>query len=508
VTTPLTSDARSSVADLPARVDVVVVGGGMGGLSAAVKLGAAGKKVLLLEAASQLGGKIGTETVDGVWFDTGPSVLTLPEIIDGVLRLAGLKVGHDAAADLRLIAPSPAFRYRFDDGMELDVHVALEDTIASVTRTLGETAGRELREFLRYAQGIWEASKDDFVFGKAPTMLDLARMGMARPLDMLKVDPLSSMKGAIEKRVTSTALRQLLLRYATYNGSDPLTAPATLNCIAHVELSLGGYGVAGGMAALRDVLADACRRVGVTLTTNAPVTRLLEERGRVTGVVVGGRTVLASAVVVNADVAWLREEGLPSAEKALPKPSPLSMSGATMVLKARRRRGAHGRVAHEVLFCADYAAEFDDIFRRRRGPRDPTIYLCAQELAHERSGWPEHEPLFAMVNLPALDHGVVDDGDAVLDAAKARLVHKGLIDPDDQEIWRRSSTGLGARFPGSRGSLYGAASNSRASAFSRAPNALSTRPGLFLASGSAHPGGGVPLCVQSGVLAADAILQT
>jgi phytoene dehydrogenase-like protein len=226
----------SSVTPLPERVDAVVVGGGMGGLSAAIKLGAAGKRVLLLEAADQLGGKIGTASHDGVDFDTGPSVLTLPDIIDGVLRLAGMRVGHDEDASLQLVSPTPAFRYRFDDGRLLDVFVAVEDTLASVQRGLGEDAARELRDFLAYARGIWDASKDDFVFGAAPTMLDLVRLGVTRPFDMLKVDPLSSMKGAIEKRVSSPALRQLLLRYATYNGSDPLTAPATLNCIAHVEL--------------------------------------------------------------------------------------------------------------------------------------------------------------------------------------------------------------------------------------------------------------------------------
>jgi phytoene desaturase len=491
---------------LPERTDIIVVGGGMGGLAAAVRLGAAGKRVLLLEAADQLGGKIGTETIDGVAFDTGPSVLTLPDILDGVLRLAGLRVGHDDSADLQLVSPTPAFRYRFNDGAILDVCVAVEDTLASVQRSLGDDAARELRAFLGYAQGIWDASRDDFVFGPAPTMFDLVRLGMTRPFDMLKVDPLSSMKGAIERRVTSPALRQLLLRYATYNGSDPLTAPATLNCIAHVELSLGGFGVRGGMASVRDVLHEACRRVGVDVRTGMPVARLIEEGGRVVGVVVGDTAVRADAVVVNADVAWLREVGLPAVDRALPKPAPLSMSGATMVLRARRRRGEQGRVAHEVLFCQDYAAEFDDIFRRRRGPRDPTIYLCAQELAHGRAGWPEHEPLFVMINLPALDDGVTDDGDALLDAAKTRLVDTGLIDEDDREVWRRSSTGLATRFMGSRGSLYGAASNTRASAFSRASNAVHAKPGLFLASGSAHPGGGVPLCVQSGLLAADAVL--
>jgi 1-hydroxycarotenoid 3,4-desaturase len=175
-----------------------------------------------------------------------------------------------------------------------------------------------------------------------------------------------------------------------------------------------------------------------------------------------------------------------------------------MVLKARRRST---RVAHEVVFPeADYLEEFADIFQRRRGPRSPTIYVCAQEQAQGRTGWKDHEPLFVMVNAPALAAGVVDDGVALLQSARARLLSKQLIDLDDEIVWQRTSTGLASQFPGSAGSLYGAASNDRLSAFRRAANTVAAVPGLFLASGSAHPGGGVPLCAQSGLLAAAAVM--
>jgi 1-hydroxycarotenoid 3,4-desaturase len=174
-----------------------------------------------------------------------------------------------------------------------------------------------------------------------------------------------------------------------------------------------------------------------------------------------------------------------------------------MVLKARRRST---RVAHEVLFPRDYQAEFDDIFRRRRSPEEPTVYVCAQEKAHARTGWADHEPLFVMANAPALAEGVTDDGEALLARARARLVQAGLVDDDDAVVWQRTSSGLAERFYGSRGSLYGAASNDRRSAFARAANAVTSIPGLFLASGTAHPGGGVPLCLQSGLHAAQAVL--
>ncbi len=509
------------------NVDVVVIGGGVGGLAAAICLGAEGKRVTLLERGAQVGGKLGTVVLDGndddgvlgdgVEVDTGPSVLTLPHIIDGVLQRAGMSLSTSAP----LRSPVPAFRYHFPKGMgalQLDVFVDADETLRSVERSISADAARELRAFLVYAKGIWDASKDDFVFREAPSFSDLIRLGLTRPLAMTKVDPLSSMRGAIERRVSHPALRALLLRYATYNGSDPLTAPATLNCIAHVELGLGAFGVTGGMGALRDAMRAAADKVGVKIVTGADVSAIIDDGARVTGVSarVGGEDVVvhASAVVVNADVAHCRDALLSPAMRSKAKLTAptatssqpaASMSGCTAIIKARRRSGERQRIAHEVLFCDNYVAEFDDIFRQRRGPREPTVYVCAQEAAHGRRGWRDHEPLFVMVNLPALQGGAVDDGDAIMRAALGRLRAADMIDDDDQVVWQRSSTGLSAAFPGSLGSLYGAASNTRQSAFTRAKNAVSSVPGLFLASGSAHPGGGVPLCVQSGILAADAV---
>jgi phytoene desaturase len=482
---------------------VVVVGAGMGGLAAAIALGASGAKVTLLEAAGDVGGKVGEVTVDGVSFDTGPSVLTLPDILDTVLAHAGMSV----AADLALVRPLPAFRYRFPSSRILDVFVDGQETLASVERSLGRPARDELAAFLDYARAIWETSKDDFVFGEAPSVATLLRLALTRPFDVLKVDPLSSMQGALRRRIANDELRLLLMRYATYNGSDPFSAPATLHCIAHVELSLGGFGVAGGMMSIARALLRAAQKVGVVVRTNARVRRILTTKtGDAAGVVLEGDEALgADAVVVNADVAHLTETLLPSSTQALPKPTAPSMSGATMVVKARRRTGVAARVAHEVLFPSDYQAEFDDIFRHRRSPREPTVYVCAQEHAHARAGWPDHEPLFVMANAPALQAGVVDDGNELLQRARERLLLAGMIDDDDRVVWQRTSGGLAERFFGSKGSLYGAASNTRQSAFARAPNAVTRVPGLYLASGTAHPGGGVPLCLQSGLLAARAV---
>lgn len=491
---------------------VVVVGGGLGGLAAAIRLGAAGQAVRLVEAGPRLGGKAGIAEIDGVEVDTGPSVLTMVDALDRTLALAGL----DRAAVVGLRAPVPAFRYRYPGGPVLDVFPSPADTLDSVGRALGADARADLARFLAYSRQIWEAAAPRFVYGPAPTFANVLRMGLGALRDLPRIDPLSTMAGAIRRRVRSPELRALLLRYATYNGSDPRRAPATLNCIAHVELALGGYGVEGGVYAMVRALEAAARRVGVVIETGRPVQRLVVEGGRVAGVSLADGAVLpARAVVLNADAALLHRgpEGLvpPGAPGALPAPKVPSTSGWTAILRARRREGPEARVAHEVLFPARYEAEFEDLFDHRRPPVEPTLYLCAQEANHGRRGWEHDEPVFVMVNAPAEPAAgpptPVATWEALEATVAARLRAHGLASPGDAFVWSRTPAGLAAAFPGSRGALYGAASNDPGAAFRRPPNTIAALPGLHLASGSAHPGGGMPMALLSGLRAADELLR-
>jgi len=162
-----------------------------------------------------------------------------------------------------------------------------------------------------------------------------------------------------------------------------------------------------------------------------------------------------------------------------------------------------------VLFPESYLDEFADLFDHDRPPRTPTVYVCAQERAHGRAGWREHEPLFVMANAPA--EPLVGERDpAVWQALEGTMMRRlrsaGIIAADDEVVWRRTPTELARRFPGSRGALYGAASHSWNAAFKRPANVVGGTPGLYLASGSAHPGGGLPLAALSGRAAARSIL--
>ena len=489
--------------------DVVVVGAGVGGLSAAVSLAARGLAVEVLEAGERPGGKMGVVVVDGVEADTGPSVLTLPGALDAVFRRAGTSL----ADEVELVEPEPAFRYLYPDGTTLDVFAAPGRTLASVEATLGLAARDELAAFLAYAGRIWDAAAPHFVFGPAPSPASLARGGLASLALLPRIDPLRTMAGAIRARVRSPHLRDLLARYATYNGSDVRRAPATLHCIAHVELSLGGFGVRGGMYEVARALARVAERLGVRIHCGARVERIAVRDKRVTGVeTADGRCWSAGAVVANADAAQVFGSLLPAGtgRRARSGTADASMSGWTAILRARRRTGEGARVAHTVLFPRrPYLEEFADIFDHDRPPAEPTVYLCAQEACHGRRGWEEDEPVFVMANAPpepADGARPRETWDALREAVLLRLDQAGLRDAGDELVWERTPSDLARQFPGSRGSLYGAASNGPLAAFRRPPNRTGL-DGLYLASGSAHPGGGVPLCALSGVAAARALLH-
>jgi 1-hydroxycarotenoid 3,4-desaturase len=482
--------------------NVVVIGAGLGGLAAAISLAASGRQVLILEALPEVGGKAGVAEVNGVRFDTGPSVLTLPHVFDELLQRAGTRL----ADEVELLQPEPFVRYLLDDEPPLDFSHSLEQTLENVGRNLGSDARDDLYSFTKYAQTIWDIAAPPFVYGPAPSVSRVFSFGPSYWAQLPKIDASRSMWAAITQKVRDPRLRAILARFATYNGSDARKAPATLNCIAHVEITLGGYGIKGGVAAVVQALQRVALAQGVTIRTQAPVERIDLKRQRVRGVVLAtGEHIPCEKVVVNADVGHLLSQLVDKPIRGIAPITQPSMSGWTAVFAAKANPR---RAAHTVVLSNPYIREFEDIFDKGLPPSTPTAYLCDQSLAHGREGWGDRVPVFVMGNTPAEPPGgsPTSQWESLREGLHARSLHAGALKPADELVWERSPADLARLFPGTRGAIYGAASHGMLSSFRRPANAIPAVKGLYLASGSAHPGGGMPLAVLSGCAAANAIL--
>jgi 1-hydroxycarotenoid 3,4-desaturase len=322
---------------------------------------------------------------------------------------------------------------------------------------------------------------------------------------LMQIDGSRTLMRALESFFEDPRLRQLFGRYATYNGSSPYHAPGTLAVIAHVENAGGVFVPRGGIARLGEALAAEARALGVEIATGCEVERVnVDARGQVTGVQAGGQEMRADCVVANCDVAQLYGQlldGTKAARKLSEKHARLELSLSAYLWLAVARPAPLELAHHNVFFSADYAREFEELVDERRPPADPTVYLCAED----------HERFFFLTNAPPLD----ERGEAVDWTREAPEARARIVSALARHGWNIETVAeldvtpveFSERFPGSRGALYGLASNSKMAAFRRPPNRMPGLARLYLAGGSAHPGAGLPMAALSGRIAAQLALE-
>ena len=476
--------------------DTIIVGGGVGGLVTAIRLATAGLNVALFERNDQLGGKLAVRERDGFTFDIGPSLLTLPELFDDVFRLAGTSL----AVEVDLVRLDPSFRYFWPDASTVtfrDQPVATAEALDAFS----PGSGAEYLDYLHHAREIWSTSQRTFFAGDIGSPMSLLRR-VRSPRDFARIDARRSLASRSTKAFRDPRLRQWLGRYATYSGSDPSLAPATLGCIAAVEADLGAWYVRGGLGALRDALVRVAQRCGVVVHTNAEVTRITSTRRRVTGVSVGTREYSSTSVVCNADAQHLYRDLLPHTKRLKSvERTPKSTSGIAVLV------GVEGRTPliahHNVWFSRDYAREFRDVSEGRI-PRDPTIYACVSSITDPTQAPADCENWFLLINTPADERAVTDE------VAGWLLDHLATIGPDLRRRARFVEVigprDIARRYRSPGGAIYGTSSNGRSAAFRR-PAIRGPRRGLYLVGGSTHPGGGLPLVTMSARIASTLVLR-
>lgn len=488
---------------------VVVVGAGIGGLCAALRLAGQGLDVTVVEAADAPGGKMRPLLVDGEAVDAGPTVFTMRWVFDELLD----ELGTSAAQALPPLQPLQVLaRHAWRaDGSRLDLHADRERSAEAIAAFSSPAEGRRYLAFCDEAARVYRQLEGPHIRSGRPSFAqmvsDLGPRGLAT---LAGLGPLAALSTTLARRFTDPRLQQLFGRYATYCGAAPAQAPATLMLVAHVEQA-GVWAVQGGMAALARSLADLLVRVGGRIRLRARCAAIEHDGARVRGVRLdGGERLVADSVVFNGDVSALapllgRERvRAPAATPAAGR----SLSAMTWALRVRAE--GFPLVRHNVFFDADYASEFTDIFTRRRLPRRGTVYVCAQDRLDDGVSPGQPERLLALVNAPA-DGDTRSFEDPETEACQSRctalLRDCGLaldLAAPGLSI-RRTPADFHRLFPGTGGALYGPATHGWMALFRRSSSATAL-PGLYLAGGSVHPGPGVPMAAMSGRLAAATLM--
>lgn len=476
----------------------IVIGAGIAGIASAIRLAIKGYQVDVFEANTKPGGKLGEIRMNGFRFDTGPSLFTMPQYVDELFTLAG-KNPKDYFDYIKL---KEVCRYFYEDGLRLNAKSDIDLFAQEIEAKTNSTAA-EVNRFLKKSETIYEVTHQVFLERTLHKLKSYLHWDTLKSIfRFFQIDAFRTQNKANKHFFKDERIAQLFNRYATYNGSDPYQAPATLNVIPHFEYHFGAFLPKNGMYGIVTALVKLAEELGVKFHYNQKVEEILYSEGaqpKILGVKIYDKTYKAEIVVSNLDI-WFTYKNL---LKNIDPPKKLlsqERSSSALIFYWGMDGNYSDLGLHNIFFAKDYQAEFNAIWKAKTISDDPTVYIniSAKHLRNESPN--DSENWFVMINVPSNDG---QSWDLLIQEARVNIIKKisrilnrniekdiiceQILDPRSIE----SKTGA------YQGSLYGNSSNSQFAAFLRHPNFSSKIKGLYFGGGSVHPGGGIPLALLS-----------
>ena len=485
------------------KKDVAIIGAGIAGIASAIRLRMLGHQVRVFESNKYPGGKLTAFEKNGYRFDMGPSLFTMPQMIEELFELTKKPIDKYFSYQKKENICS----YFFEDGTFFLAPGDKEKFIKKATQTF-DVSENKLRNYLARSKKKYDLTASLFLeksLHKKETYLNSDTLKAL--INISKLDIKDSLSSLNEKTFKDQRLVQFYNRFATYNGSSPYKTPGIMSMIPHLEQHYGTYFPKGGMHQITLSLFALAKDIGVEFNLSSPVSKIETQENKITGIRVNQKLISADIVVSNADVVptyrrLLTDHHAP--EKILSQ----ERSSSALIFYWGVQKEFLKMDLHNIFFSKDYKEEFDYIFNKNLIHEDPTIYINISSKEESGDAPKGCENWFTMINVP---NNSGQDWDSMIDKARKNILKKlsRLLDHDIDELIEYESIidprDIESRTQSFQGALYGAASNNKFSAFLRHPNFKNSIKNLYFCGGSVHPGGGIPLCLLSGKIVAELI---
>lgn len=485
---------------------VVVIGAGIAGLATAARLSSIGFLVEVYEKNKVPGGKLTSINKNGFQFDAGPSLFTAPLLLKDVFDCANEPLEKYFEYQQLPVA----FKYFYEDGTTINAYTNKEKFANELSEKLNESDVAVIN-YLENSKKVYNNIGNFFISNSLHKIKSYLNKDVFLAIKQFKAQyVLSNLHQYNTKQFNNSKTIQLFNRFATYNGSSPYKAPAMLSLIPHLEHNDGTYYPNGGMISITNALYKLCLNKGVTFHFNKGVDRIIANNNNVKGVVVEGENIYADYVVSNCDVYFTYKNLLQNqllANKVLKQ----ERSSSAVIFYWGIKQEFQQLELHNILFSNDYKAEFESIFRHKKNYQDPTVYINITAKCEPGLQAPlKKENWFVMVNAPSNTNINWDEHIAGI---KKNIINKinSILKTDIENLIEFEEvlhpSLIEARTSSYLGSLYGTSSNSKLAAFLRHSNFSKQYKGLYFVGGSVHPGGGIPLCLQSAKITTNLIVN-